>query len=76
MKMVHRILTVVDKNSTKEKFAVLVNLVDWNNAFPRQCPKLGIESFFEKCGPAFSDTLPDELFPRETNVNEVERCFF
>ena len=45
VKMVHRILTVVDKNSTKEKFAVLVNLVDWNNAFPRQCPKLGIESF-------------------------------
>ena len=45
VKMVHRILTVVDKNSTKEKFAVLVNLVDWNNAFLRQCPKLGIESF-------------------------------
>ena len=43
--MIHRILTVVDENSSKEKFAVIANLIDWDNAFPRQCPKLGIESF-------------------------------
>ena len=45
IKMIHRILTVLDNNSRKETFAVIANLIDWNNAFPRQCPKLGIESF-------------------------------
>ena len=45
VKMIHRILTVLDKNSRREIFAVVANLIDWNNAFPRQCPKLGIESF-------------------------------
>ena len=45
IKMIHRILTVLDNNSKKETFAVIANLIDWNNAFPRQCPKLGIESF-------------------------------
>ena len=43
--MIHRILTVVETNSSKEAFAVIASLVDWNNAFPRQCPKLGVESF-------------------------------
>ena len=26
---------------------MVASLIDWNNAFPRQCPKLGIESFIE-----------------------------
>ena len=43
--MLHRILTAVDSNARKDVFAVVANMVDWNNAFPRQCPKLGIESF-------------------------------
>ena len=43
--MIHRILTAVDNNSKGEVFAVVANLIDWNNAFPRQCPKLGVESF-------------------------------
>ena len=43
--MIHKILTAVDTNSRRETFAVKANLIDWNNAFPRQCPKLGIESF-------------------------------
>ena len=47
IKMIHRILTALDNNSRKEIFAVIVNLIDWNNAFPRQCPKLGIESFMK-----------------------------
>ena len=34
VKMIHRILTVVDRNSEKEKYAVLLSLIDWNNAFP------------------------------------------
>ena len=43
--MIHRILSAVDQNTTKKKFAVIANLIDWSSAFPRQCPKLGVESF-------------------------------
>ena len=38
---------MLDNNSKGDVFAVVANLIDWNNAFPRQCPKLGIESFIE-----------------------------
>ena len=47
IQMIHRILSAVDSNSNSEKFAVIANLIDWENAFPRQCPKLGIESFIK-----------------------------
>ena len=43
--MIHRILSALDKKETRKCFAVVANLIDWNNAFPRQCPKLGVESF-------------------------------
>ena len=45
IQMLHRILSMLDNNSKGDVFAVVANLMDWNNAFPRQCPKLGIESF-------------------------------
>ena len=45
--MVHRILTALDNNSRRETFAVVANIIDWNNAFPQQCPKLGIESVYK-----------------------------
>ena len=45
--MLHRILTSVDKNSKKEAIAVIVNLVDWSQAFDRQSHKLGIQSFIK-----------------------------
>ena len=47
IQMVHRILFMLDNNSKGDVFAIVANLIDWNNAFPRQCPKLGIESFIE-----------------------------
>ena len=47
IQMLHRILTVLDNNSKGDIFAVVANLVDWNNAFPRQCPTLGIQSFID-----------------------------
>ena len=47
IQMLHRILTVLDNNSRGDIYAVVANLVDWNNAFPRQCPKLGVESFIQ-----------------------------
>ena len=46
--MINKILTdceKVDKQST----AVLATFIDWKDAFPRQCSKLGIEAFI-KCG--------------------------
>ena len=45
IQMIHRILTALDNNKRKETFAVVANLIDWNNAFPRQCPKLGVDAF-------------------------------
>ena len=47
IKMIHRILTALDTNSRRESFAVVANLIDWNSAFPRQCPRLGVESFIK-----------------------------
>ena len=45
VKMIHRIQTAVDKNTKREVFAVVANMIDWDSAFVRQCPKLGIQSF-------------------------------
>ena len=45
--MIDRILTILDTNNHKEKYAVIAQLVDWSQAFDRQCPKLGIESFLK-----------------------------
>ena len=45
--MMHKILTAVDKTSRRESFAVIASLNDWNSAFPRQCPKLGVISFLK-----------------------------
>ena len=30
--MIHRILTALDTNTQKETFAVIANMIDWNNA--------------------------------------------
>ena len=47
IKMVDRILTVLDTNNQHEKNAVIVQLVDWAQAFDRQCPLLGMKSFIK-----------------------------
>ena len=47
VKMIDKILQSVDKNSKSESFDVLATLVDWKQAFPRQCPKLGVQSFIK-----------------------------
>ena len=47
IKMIHRILTVLDNNSRRETFAIIANLIDCNSAFPRQCLKLGVQSFIK-----------------------------
>ena len=45
IKMIDRILTVLDKRNPKETNAVIAQLIDWSQAFDRQCPLLGIKSF-------------------------------
>ena len=45
IKMLHRIQCALDNNSRRKIFAVIANMIDWNSAFVRQCPKLGIKSF-------------------------------
>ena len=69
IELIHRIVTVLDNNSRKETFAIIVNLIDWNNAFPRQDPKLGIEAFI-KCGvrPALIPVLISYFQDREMQV--------
>ena len=47
IKMVDRILTALDSNNHDEKYAVVTQLIDWSQAFDRQCPKLGIQSFIK-----------------------------
>ena len=49
IKMINQILSDTDNNSKGEINAVIATLIDWKEAFPRQCPKLGIEAFI-KCG--------------------------
>ena len=67
--MIHRILTALDNNSRRETFAIVANLIDWNNAFPRQCPKLGVESFIQNgVRPALIPVLINYFQDREMSV--------
>ena len=67
--MLHRILEALDNNSRRETFAVVANMIDWNNAFPRQCPKLGIKSFMRNgVRPALIPVLISYFQDREMSV--------
>ena len=45
IKLLHRVLTSLDKKTKHEANAVILHLIDWKQAFDRQCPKLGVQSF-------------------------------
>ena len=48
MKMIHTILLKLDTNSKGDTFAVIAGLIDWKQAFPRQCPtRLGVQSWID-----------------------------
>ena len=67
--MIHRILETLDNNSKGDTFAVIVSLIDWNNAFLHQCPKLGIESFMQnEVRPALVPVLVNYFQDREMTV--------
>ena len=69
IEMIHRILTTLDNNSKSETFAIVASLIDWDNAFPRQCPKLGIESFIRNgVRPVLIPVLVNYFQDREMSV--------
>ena len=45
--MLHKILVTTDKSTQNQAKAVIIGLVDWAQAFDRQCHKLGIQSFID-----------------------------
>ena len=45
--LLHRILETTDKNTMKEKFAIIATMIDWNSAFNRQDHTLGVQSFID-----------------------------
>ena len=47
IKMLNRILPAVDTNNKNEAVSVLINMIDWSQAFDRQSHKLGIQSFIK-----------------------------
>ena len=62
IKFIDKILAALDKNSKGESCAVLATLVDWKQAFPRQCPTLGVQSWIlNGVRPALIPLLTDFL---------------
>ena len=47
VKMLHKILKAVDVNSQSEARAVIINMIDWSQAFDTRCHKLGVQSFID-----------------------------
>ena len=47
VKMIHKILESLDRNSKGDISAVIATLVDWKQAFNHQDPTLGIKSYIE-----------------------------
>ena len=69
IQMIHRILSQLDNNSGGDTFAVVASLIDWKDAFPRQCPKLGIQSFIENgVRPSLIPLLINYFQDREMSV--------
>ena len=47
IRLLHNALAATDRNSKSEKFAVIISLIDWSQAFDRQSHQLGIKSFVD-----------------------------
>ena len=47
IKIIHQIHSALDNNARRDIFPVVANMIDWNQAFVRQCPILGVKSFQE-----------------------------
>ena len=47
IKMLHQILVALDNNSLSQSFAVIMNMIDWSQAFDRLSHRLGVQSFID-----------------------------
>ena len=47
IRLIHRVVSNVDRNAQGEVNAVLCMFVDWKQAYSRQCHTLGIQSFLK-----------------------------
>ena len=47
IKLLDRVMGALDRNSRGEAVAVICTMVDWRQAFCRQCPTLAIKSFIK-----------------------------
>ena len=47
VKLLDRVISALDRNSRGEAIAVICTMIDWRQAFPRQCPTLAIKSFIK-----------------------------
>ena len=47
MCIIPTIFSAVDKTSTRENFAVIASVIDWNSVFLRRCPKLVVTPFLK-----------------------------
>ena len=47
IKMLHQILIALDTNNQSQSFAVILNMIDWSQAFDRLSHKLGVQSFID-----------------------------
>ena len=65
---IHRILTVLDNNSRRDTFAVIANLRDWKDDFPKQCPNLGVESFIK------NGVRPAPQYQYWLIISKIEKC--
>ena len=71
-KMIDKNVKSVDTNWKRESLAVLATLVDWKQAFPRQCPKLGVRSFIKKLSQTSPNTSHNKLLPVQKNESKME----
>ena len=69
MKMIHTILQKLDNNGRGDTFAVVAACIDWKQAFPRQCPTLGVQSWIQNgVRPALIPLLTDFFRDRVMSV--------
>ena len=72
IKLLNRVLTAVDTNSQKEAFAVIVQMIDWSQAFDRQSHELGIQSFLKNGVRHSLIPILVSFYPKQKHEGEVE----
>jgi hypothetical protein len=66
IKMLHKILVALDTNNQSESFAVILNMIDWSQAFDRLSHRLGVQSFIDNGVRASSIPTSLSLFQDRT----------